>query len=127
VVFDENPKQFDWIPGSTRVNGQAVEAGSGEALAFTGLTVAAQGSVTLSYVARPRIASTPSASGQALLRGIDISGTSAFSGPAVGCGCGHGGDPSAWAWALAAALSAARGLRRRKQGQRKERARRTRP
>lgn len=102
----------DWVPGSVKVDGrsvveQAVEGG----FAVDGLTLPASGTSALTYVARPRLLSSPRFGGEVFLNRVRVSGTIPEQ-PSSGCGC-SGADSGAAVFGL---LALARLLRRRREG-----------
>ena len=102
----------DWVPGSVKVDGrsvveQAVEGG----FAVDGLTLPASGTSALTYVARPRLLSSPRFGGEVFLNRVRVSGTIPAQPPS-GCGC-SGADSGAAVFGL---LALARLLRRRREG-----------
>lgn len=101
----------EWVPGSVKVDGQpvaeqAVEGG----FAVDGVTLPGSGARTLTYVARPRLLSSPRYAGSVFLNGVQVSGP-VPAPPASGCGCsGTSAGP-----AVFGLLALARLMRRRRE------------
>ncbi|WP_164000832.1 MYXO-CTERM sorting domain-containing protein [Pyxidicoccus caerfyrddinensis] len=106
----EHVDSLDWVPGSVKVDGrpvaeQAVEGG----FVVDGVTLPAGGTSALTYVARPRLLTSPRLGGEVFLNGVLVSGT-VPAPPSSGCGCSSGDAGSA----LLGLLALARLLRRRR-------------
>lgn len=109
--YREHVDGLEWVPGSVKVDGVAVEAQSVEGgFRVEDLRLPAQGTQTLTYVGRSPLLSTPRLGGEMTLNGVPVSGDAAVPPPVSGCGCSGGGSGAA-VFGLAAL---ARVLRRRK-------------
>jgi uncharacterized protein (TIGR03382 family) len=110
----ERVEGLELLPGSVKVDGQPVtvaEAPGG--FAVEGVALPAEGTATLTYVARPRLLGSPRFGGEVRLNGVLVSAPLAEEA-ASGCGCTSSGAGSGAAVLGLAAL--ARLLRRRRDG-----------
>ncbi len=103
---------MDLVPGSVKVDGQpvveqAVEGG----FAVEDVPLEAGGTTTLTYVARPRLLTSPRFGAEVFLKGVPVSGSIPVA-PTSGCGCSGGGSGAA----VFGLLALARLLRRRRDG-----------
>ena len=103
---------MDLVPGSVKVDGQpvveqAVEGG----FAVENVPLEAGGTTTLTYVARPRLLTSPRFGAEVFLKGVPVSGSIPVA-PTSGCGCSGGGSGAA----VFGLLALARLLRRRREG-----------
>ena len=101
---------LEWVPGSVKVDGQpVVEQPVEGGFAVDGVTLEASGTGTLTYVARPRLLSSPRFGGEVRLNTVLVSGTLPTA-PASRCGCSGGGSGAA----VFGLVALARLLRRRR-------------
>jgi uncharacterized protein (TIGR03382 family) len=111
VDFQEMADNMIAVPESARAGGVPVAVSGGEAsLLFSGLTLPAGASVSLTYLARPKLLAQPVPHGLALIKGVPISSDSGLPAPSSGCGCT--GAPAPTVIWLALGLIAL-GIRRR--------------
>lgn len=111
--FLENVDGLEWVPGSVKLDGVAVEAQAVDGgFRVEDIRLPAQGTQTLTYVGRSPLLSTPRLGGEMTLNGVPVSGDASVPPPTSGCGCSGGGSGAA-VFGLAA-LALARVLRRRK-------------
>lgn len=111
VRYEERLDGAELVEGSVKVDGVPMEAQVMEGgFAVEGLALPAGGGGTLTYVARPRLLTSPRFDGVALKRGVPVSTGSVPSPSTSGCGCSEGGSGAA-AFGLAALV---RLLRRRR-------------
>ncbi|HEX4621941.1 MAG TPA: hypothetical protein VH208_10280, partial [Myxococcaceae bacterium] len=111
VDFQELADNMLAVPGSARATGAPVAASGGEAsLLFSGLTLPAGASTSLTYLARPKLLAHPAPHGLALIKGVPISSDSGLPTPSSGCGCTGAPGIGVIGWALALLA-----LRRRRQ------------
>ncbi|HZI11630.1 MAG TPA: MYXO-CTERM sorting domain-containing protein [Myxococcus sp.] len=107
--YVERPEGLEPIPGTVKLDGQPlaetpVEGG----FSVEGVRLAAQATGRLTYVARPRLLTSPRFSGEVFLNQVPVSGT--IPPPSSsGCGCSGGGSGAA----VFGLLALARLLRRR--------------
>ncbi|WP_147443663.1 hypothetical protein [Corallococcus sicarius] len=94
LSYDEVASGVELLPDSVKVNGQRVTPTEVKDGSFTvaPLAVAAGETVTLTYVVRPGLLSTPTYSGVAKLRGVVVSQAPAPPPSTSGCGCSGGGS-----------------------------------
>jgi uncharacterized protein (TIGR03382 family) len=109
LSYVERPEGLEPVPGSVKLDGRplpetAVEGG----FQVNGVRLAAQATGRLTYVARPRLLTSPRFSGEVFLNQVPVSGI--IPPPASsGCGCSGGGSGVA----VFGLLALARLLRRR--------------
>ncbi|HEX8824577.1 MAG TPA: MYXO-CTERM sorting domain-containing protein [Archangium sp.] len=109
VSYVERLEGLTYVEGSARFDGQPVAASWADgALTVTGLSFEAEGTGTLTYVARPHLVGERRMEGEARLNGVLVS-IHEDSGPSVpvsGCGCTSSGQApvllalGALAWAV---------------------------
>jgi MYXO-CTERM domain-containing protein len=114
VSYVERLEGLTYVEGSAKFDGQPVEASwASRALTVTGLTLPAEGTGRLTYVARPHLVGERRMEGDALL-GTEIISLRNDPGPQVpdsGCGC-SGSGPGPVLFALGALVAAVRRRRR---------------
>jgi len=109
--YVEHVDGLEWVPGSVKLDGVAVEAQAVEGgFALADLALPARGARTLTYVGRSPLLSTPRLGGEMSLNGVPVSGDAAAPPSPSSCGCSGGGSGGA----LFGLLALARVLRRRK-------------
>jgi hypothetical protein len=115
VELDELPAQMYALPASARVEGVPVNVGRDPThLIFSGLTLAPQQSLRLTYSARPSLLVPPAPSGTASLNGWPISLPNALATPPSGCGCASTSPLEAALLLVTAVLRRSRGRKSRR-------------
>ncbi|HYO53497.1 MYXO-CTERM sorting domain-containing protein, partial [Archangium sp.] len=114
VSYVERLEGLTYVEGSAKLDGQPVNATWEEgALTVPGLTLAGEGTRTLTYVARPHLVGARLRRGEARLRDVLISlDNPGPQAPDSGCGC-SGSGPGPVLFALGALVAAVRRRRRR--------------
>lgn len=113
--YVERVEGMELVPGSVKVAGLALAEQSDEGgFAVEGVALAAHATSTLTYVARPRLLSSPRFTGEVFLNGVPVSGALSRE-PSSSCGCSQGSSGGA----LLGLLAVAQWLRRRRAGARR--------
>ncbi|WP_164018795.1 MYXO-CTERM sorting domain-containing protein [Pyxidicoccus trucidator] len=111
----EQVQGLEWLPGSVKVDGQPMaEEAREDGFAVEGIPLPASGTAVLTYVARPRLLTSPHFGGEVLLNGVPVSAPLPEEQATSGCGCSGAGTGSGAA--VFGLLALARLLRRRRDG-----------
>lgn len=110
--FVEQLEGMDLVPGSVKLAGQSVVEHLVEGgFQVEGMVLPAHAGSTLTYVARPRLLSSPRFRGEVFLNGVPVAGPGRRE-PSSSCGCSQGSSGAA----LLGLLAVAQLLRRRRGG-----------